>query len=54
VEHVDERSIRAVGSGEPRDPERHASKLVIKAATYHQLRVARDDGGWMAEVYVDI
>ncbi|HET6751334.1 MAG TPA: archease [Actinomycetes bacterium] len=26
----------------------------VKAATYHQLRVARDGGGWLAEVYLDV
>lgn len=26
----------------------------VKAATYHQLRVGRHDGGWLAEVYLDV
>jgi SHS2 domain-containing protein len=26
----------------------------VKAATYHQLRVGRDGGGWLAEVYLDV
>jgi SHS2 domain-containing protein len=26
----------------------------VKAATYHRLRVERDDGGWLAEVYLDV
>jgi SHS2 domain-containing protein len=26
----------------------------VKAVTYHQLRVARDGGGWLAEVYLDV
>jgi SHS2 domain-containing protein len=26
----------------------------VKAATYHRLRVAREDGGWLAEVYLDV
>jgi SHS2 domain-containing protein len=26
----------------------------VKAATYHRLRVDRDDGGWLAEVYLDV
>ncbi len=54
VEQVGDRSLKAVGAGEPRDAARHSSKLVIKAATYHQLRIAREDGGWVAEAYVDI
>jgi SHS2 domain-containing protein len=26
----------------------------VKAATYHQLRVVPDGGGWLAEVYLDV
>jgi SHS2 domain-containing protein len=26
----------------------------VKAVTYHQLRVARDGDGWLAEVYLDV
>ena len=47
-------SIRAAAWGEPRDGERHRSKLIVKAVTWHQLRIARSDCGWMAEVYLDI
>jgi len=47
-------SIRAAAWGEPRDGERHRSKLIVKAVTWHQLKIARSDGGWMAEVYLDI
>ena len=54
VTHLDEGQVRATGMGEPRDPERHRSKLIVKAATYHQLKIARDDGGWLAEVFLDI
>ena len=47
-------AIRAQASGEPRDPARHRSKVVVKAATYHQVRVAATPGGWVAEVYLDV
>jgi SHS2 domain-containing protein len=40
--------------GEPRDPERHQSKLVVKGVTYHQLKISRGERGWCAEVYLDI
>ncbi len=46
--------VRAAALGEPRDPGRHAARLVIKAATYHQLKVERRDGLWVAEVYLDV
>ena len=31
--------LNAVLSGEEFDPERHESRLLIKAATYHRLRI---------------
>lgn len=40
--------------GEPRDPERHRAKLMIKGVTYHQLKVVQDADGWCAEVYLDV
>jgi SHS2 domain-containing protein len=43
--------IEAVGSGQPRA---HPARLIVKAATYHQLKVARSGDGWVAEVYLDI
>lgn len=46
--------VSGQGWGEPRDPVRHRARLVVKAATYHQLRVAREPDRWVAEVYLDI
>jgi len=40
--------------GERFNPEKHISKLVIKAATYHRLRVEREGDRWIAEVIFDI
>lgn len=40
--------------GEMFDPSRHSSKLVIKAATYHRLRIEKENGEWVAEVIFDI
>lgn len=40
--------------GETFDPDRHTSKLLIKAATYHRLRVEREGNGWVCEVVFDI
>jgi SHS2 domain-containing protein len=28
--------------------------IYVKAVTYHQLRVERQTGGWVAEVYLDV
>ena len=54
VTHLDPAAIHATAWGEPRDAERHRSKLIVKAVTWHQLKIARADTGWMAEVYLDI
>ncbi len=47
-------AIRGQGWGEPRDPERHPPKLVVKGVTYHQLKITKDAQGWRAEVYLDV
>jgi SHS2 domain-containing protein len=54
VGEIGDRRIAAVGIGEPRDPQRHRARLIVKAVTYHQLRVEERDGQWIAEVYLDI
>ncbi len=54
VMDLEEGSIRAIGIGEPRDPERHLAKIGIKAVTYHQLKVELHGGVWVAEVYLDV
>jgi SHS2 domain-containing protein len=46
--------LQAVGRGEPRDPERHQARLIVKAVTYHQLKIEQRGGLWVAEVYLDI
>lgn len=40
--------------GEPRDDEKHPPRVVVKAVTFHQLVVTQENGGWMAEVFLDI
>lgn len=40
--------------GEEFDPERHERRLLIKAATYHNIRVEQTDGKWQVEVIFDI
>jgi SHS2 domain-containing protein len=46
--------IVAVVAGEDFDPERHDKRLLIKAATYHQLRIEETDGVWAMSVVFDI
>jgi SHS2 domain-containing protein len=40
--------------GEPIDHLRHKLAHEVKAITYHELKLVRENGGWMAEVIVDI
>jgi SHS2 domain-containing protein len=47
-------AIEAIALGEPRDPERHRAKLIVKAVTYHQLKIEQRGDLWVAEVYLDI
>jgi SHS2 domain-containing protein len=54
VNQIDATRVSGIGRGEPRDPERHPAKVIVKAVTYHQLRVIESPDGWQAEVYLDI
>ncbi len=40
--------------GEEVDPARHRLGTVVKAATYHQLRIGRTEDGWEVRVILDI
>ncbi|MBF0557164.1 MAG: archease [Nitrospirae bacterium] len=40
--------------GEEFDPGRHEQRLLIKAATYHNIKVKQIDGMWEVEVVFDI
>ena len=40
--------------GEPRDPARHAWRIIVKAITYHQIEVVQRNGRWEAAIFVDI
>jgi SHS2 domain-containing protein len=51
---VGEKHLEGTAWGEPLDPARHALLHEVKAITYHGLRVEPADGGWLAEVIVDI
>lgn len=52
--HIHETSLHATARGEPIDRARHQLAYEVKAITYHGLRVEQADGGWLAEVIVDI
>lgn len=46
--------IECVGRGGRRDRTRYPDKLLVKAVTYHQLRIAKSGDLLSADVYVDI
>ena len=52
VECTDVRLVADV-RGEPVDPARHHFRLDVKAATYHQLEIGRENG-WRARVIFDV
>ena len=41
-------------SGEKLDPDRHSVRILIKAVTYHGLRIVKRNGEWSANVVFDI
>ncbi len=46
--------IEARLSGGEFDPDRHEKRLLIKAATYHRLRIEKKGRTWEAEIIFDI
>ena len=46
--------ITAIVYGEEFDSERHEGKLLIKAATYHRLKIEKKDRIWETEIIFDI
>jgi len=51
---VDDEGLAAQARGELFDASRHRLEHEVKAITYHGLKVEPTDGGWVAEVIVDI
>jgi SHS2 domain-containing protein len=51
---IDATGLKATARGEAADPARHELDHEVKAITYHGLKVAQENGGWLAEVIVDI
>jgi SHS2 domain-containing protein len=51
---LEENRARARVFGEEFDPERHPRGLLLKAATYHNLKVEKEGGNWRMEIIFDI
>lgn len=55
IDEIDERHLIGSAKGSKFDSIRHSQKLSIKAVTYHQLEVVKDESGrWHAKVIFDI
>jgi SHS2 domain-containing protein len=54
IHEMDDSHLRATVGGERFDAHRHALLREIKAVTYHQLRVKREQAGWTARIVFDI
>ena len=54
VDEIAPDRLQATLIGEPRDSERHTWELIVKAVTYHQLKVHQQNGRWETEVFLDI
>lgn len=48
------RKLRASVTGEEFDTERHERKLLLKAATYHRLKVEKVRDIWEADIIFDV
>ncbi len=54
IKHLSDNKIASTVSGEEFDPGRHEGKLLIKAATYHRLKIEKKNGLWEVDVIFDI
>jgi SHS2 domain-containing protein len=54
VIHLNETSLTAEIAGETVDPRKHRVRRMVKAATYHGLRLAQEDALWEARVILDL
>ena len=48
------RELRAMARGETFIEGRHPIKTLIKAVTYHQLQVIKEEGFWRAQIIFDL
>jgi SHS2 domain-containing protein len=54
ITDLSETRLQGTAAGEPVDDSRHELKADIKAATYHMLKVIKNDTGWRTEVIFDV
>jgi SHS2 domain-containing protein len=54
VESVGEDGLKAMVKGEPFQERVHVIKTEVKAVTYHQIEVRKEDGRWRAQIIFDL
>ena len=54
IDSVGEDGLKAVVKGEPFQEGVHVIKTEVKAVTYHQIEVRRQNRGWRARVILDL
>ena len=54
VNEMDEKRLIAKIKGEHFNPDIHPRSVHIKAATYHDLEIKKDNSGWRAKVIFDV
>ena len=54
VDSVGEDGLKAAVKGEPFREGVHVIKTEVKAVTYHQIEVRRENTGWRAQVILDL
>lgn len=55
IENVEEKYfLKAEVYGEKVDREKHEIKTLVKACTYHKMRIEKKEDFWVAEVILDI
>jgi SHS2 domain-containing protein len=54
IDSLSPNQLRGTCYGESLDPLKHKIKMVVKAATYHMLKVDEDSNGYKAQVIFDI
>ena len=56
IEKLEDGGVRisGVGCGEPFDPEKHEEGTIVKAITYHEMKLEKTDGLWVLRFAVDI
>jgi SHS2 domain-containing protein len=54
IDTLGDRHLRVTLAGERYKPQRHRVQTQFKAATYHQLSLAKHGKGWRAEVIFDV